>query len=71
MHLERKEYLENTIPSNIMIGPFFISTENVRQGLSKKRKALANALLELLSRKLRKQAEDVSIQYVTMLVPQT
>ena len=59
-HLEQKEVLENIIPSSIMIGPFYISTENVRQALSKKRKALANALLELLAQKLRTQAEDVS-----------
>ena len=59
-HLVQKEVLENIIPSSIMIGPFYISTDSVRQNLSKKRKALANALLELLSKKLRTQAEDVS-----------
>ncbi len=59
-HLEQKEVLENIIPSSIVIGPFHISTETVRQNLSKKRKALANALLELLAKKLRTQAEDVS-----------
>ncbi|XP_030840434.1 dynein heavy chain 1, axonemal isoform X1 [Strongylocentrotus purpuratus] len=63
MHLDRKEFLENTIPSNIMIGPFFISTENVRQALSKKRKAMANALLELLAQKLRTQAEDACEEF--------
>ncbi|PIK41737.1 putative dynein heavy chain 1, axonemal [Apostichopus japonicus] len=43
MHLQEKEVLENVIPSNIMIGPFYVNTESVRQGLSKKRKAMANA----------------------------
>jgi dynein heavy chain len=59
MHLEEKEKLEATIPSNITIGPFYINTENTRQALSKKRKALSNAVLELLARQLRKQADDV------------
>lgn len=59
MHLEEKEVLEATIPGNIVIGPFWINTESVRQALSKKRKALSNAVLELLARQLRKQADDV------------
>ncbi|XP_022110107.1 dynein heavy chain 1, axonemal-like isoform X1 [Acanthaster planci] len=62
-HLVQKEILENTIPSNYTIGPFYISTESVRQGLAKKRKALANALLELLAQKLRKQAEDACEEF--------
>ena len=61
MHLEEKEKLEATIPSNIIIGPFWVNTENTRQALSKKRKALSNAVLELLARQLRKQADDVSL----------
>ena len=42
-----------------MIGPYWISTEGVRQALAKKRKALANAVIELLAKKLRKQADMV------------
>ncbi|XP_071830856.1 dynein axonemal heavy chain 1-like isoform X2 [Apostichopus japonicus] len=63
MHLQEKEVLENVIPSNIMIGPFYVNTESVRQGLSKKRKAMANALLELLAKKLRTQAEDACEEF--------
>ena len=40
MHLAEKEVIEGLLPSNLVIGPFYINTENVRQGLSKKRKAL-------------------------------
>ena len=61
-HLREKEIIENIIPPNIVIGPFHINTENVRQALSKKRKALSNAVLELLARKLRTQADEASIQ---------
>lgn len=60
MHLQEKEILEQALPSNIIIGPFWVNTENVRQALSKKRKNLSNAVLELLARQLRKQADDVS-----------
>lgn len=59
MHLAEKEMLENTLPSNIVIGAFHVNTENVRQTLAKKRKALANAVLELLAKKLRIQATEV------------
>lgn len=60
MHLKEKDIIEATIPGNIVIGPFWVNTENVKQTLSKKRKNLSNAMLELLARKLRNQADDVS-----------
>ena len=59
MHLEKKEVLEGLLPNSIVIGPFFINTDNVRQALSKKRKKLSNAVLELLAKKLRQQADEV------------
>ena len=59
MHLAEKERLESAIPSSIVVGAFWVNTENVRQSLSKKRKALANAVLELLAKKLREQADEV------------
>ena len=63
--MQEKEVLESVIPSNIVIGPFWVNTENVRQALSKKRKALSNAVLELLAKKLRQQADGVSLLYFT------
>jgi len=59
MHLAEKERLEATMPSSIVVGAFWINTENVRQSLAKKRKALGNAVLELLAKKLRNQADEV------------
>ncbi|XP_078481026.1 dynein axonemal heavy chain 1-like isoform X3 [Ciona intestinalis] len=58
MHLLEKEKIEAEIPSSIVIGAFWVGTENVRQSLSKKRKTLANAVLELLAKKLRDQADE-------------
>ena len=63
MHLKEKEIVEGLVPSHIIIGPFYINTENMRQALSKKRKNLSNAVLELLARKLRKQADEVITQF--------
>lgn len=62
-HLTDKETLENTLPSSIVIGPYWISTEGVKQALAKKRKALANAVIELLAKKLRKQADMVCEEF--------
>lgn len=59
--MKDKEKLENELPSSIVIGPYWVMTEGVRQALAKKRKALANAVIELLARKLRMQADMVCI----------
>ena len=58
-HLQEKEILENTIPSQIVIGPYQVSTEGVRQKLANKRKVMANQVIELLAKKLRKQNDEV------------
>ncbi|KAL6464354.1 hypothetical protein MHYP_G00266710 [Metynnis hypsauchen] len=57
-HLKEKEVLDQSLPSSIVIGPFMVSVEAVRQSLSKKRRALANAVLDRLALKLRKQVEE-------------
>ncbi|KAI3369512.1 hypothetical protein L3Q82_007723 [Scortum barcoo] len=57
-HLKEKELLEHSLPSSIIIGPFAVRVEAVRQALSNKRKALASAILDHLVLKLRKQVDD-------------
>lgn len=59
-HLKDKERLEHSLPSSIVIGPFYVRVETVRQALSNKRRALAKAFLDHLVLKLRKQVDDVS-----------
>ena len=66
MHLKEKESIESQIPSYVIIGPYWISCENVRQTLSKKRKTLANSVLELLAKKLRNQADEVCEEFKTI-----
>ncbi|XP_019911214.2 dynein heavy chain 1, axonemal [Esox lucius] len=56
-HLKEKERLDRSLPASIVIGPFTVSVESVRQNLSKKRRALANAVLDRLALKLRKQVD--------------
>ncbi|KAM9362199.1 LOW QUALITY PROTEIN: dynein axonemal heavy chain 1 [Symphorus nematophorus] len=57
-HLKDKERLENSLPSSIVIGPFIVRVEPVRQALSNKREALAKAVLNHLVVKLRKQVDE-------------
>ncbi|MED6234622.1 hypothetical protein ATANTOWER_018420 [Ataeniobius toweri] len=54
------EKLESSLPSSIVIGPFFVCVGAVRQSLIRKRKSLANALLENLALMLRKQIDSAS-----------
>ncbi|XP_030276430.1 dynein heavy chain 1, axonemal [Sparus aurata] len=62
-HLKEKERLERSLPSSIVIGPFFVRVEAVRQALSNKRKALAKTMLDHLAVKLRKQIDDACEQF--------
>ncbi|KAH1168316.1 dynein axonemal heavy chain 1 [Mauremys mutica] len=59
LHLSEKEMLDNTLPSSIIIGPFYVSIEGVKQNLSKKRKALATSMLDLLAKNLHLQVENI------------
>lgn len=59
-HLSEKRILERSLPSSIVIGPFMVNVESVRQSLSKKRQDLARVVLERLALKLRKQMEEAS-----------
>ncbi|NXX05401.1 DYH1 protein, partial [Larus smithsonianus] len=62
-HLSEKENLENTVPSSIVIGPFHVSVEVVKQNLSEKYKALATSMLDILAENLHLQVEDICDAY--------
>lgn len=66
-HLQEKEILDNSLPSSIIIGPFYINVENVKQSLSKKRKALATSMLDILAKNLHKEVDSVSAQPLTCI----
>uniref|UniRef100_A0A8C3K8B9 Dynein axonemal heavy chain 1 n=1 Tax=Calidris pygmaea TaxID=425635 RepID=A0A8C3K8B9_9CHAR len=63
MHLAEKENLDNTVPSSIVIGPFHVSIEGVKQNLSEKYKALATSMLDILAENLHLQVEDTCGAY--------
>jgi dynein heavy chain, axonemal len=59
MHIREKESLEQSIPSAIIIGPYYVFTQKLRETLSNKRKTLIEALLLSQTRKARNKAEEV------------
>lgn len=60
MYLSEKENLQNTLPRSIVIGPFHVSTEDVKRNLCKKYKALATSMLDLLAKNLHLLVQNVS-----------
>ncbi|XP_056381079.1 dynein axonemal heavy chain 1 isoform X2 [Hyla sarda] len=62
-HLLEKERLDHALPNSIIVGPFQIIIEGVKQNLSRKRKALSNALLELFAKNVHKEVEEISEKF--------
>ncbi|RDD38836.1 Dynein heavy chain 1, axonemal [Trichoplax sp. H2] len=62
-HLEEKIKIGDSIPSNLIIGPFWVSCEQVKSNLAKKRKDLSKAVLELLAKKLKKQCDEICNEF--------
>ncbi|XP_032988956.1 dynein axonemal heavy chain 1 isoform X1 [Rhinolophus ferrumequinum] len=58
-HLREKELLDHSLPPSIVIGPFYINVDNVKQSLSKKRKALATSMLDILAKNLHKEVDNI------------
>uniref|UniRef100_A0A8B9M6P2 Dynein axonemal heavy chain 1 n=1 Tax=Accipiter nisus TaxID=211598 RepID=A0A8B9M6P2_9AVES len=63
MHLSEKENLDNTLPSSIVIGPFHVRIDNVKQNLSKKYNRLATSTLDILAKNLHLQVENICDAY--------
>ena len=59
MHTREKDKLEKNIPVSIIIGPYYIFAQKLREALSNKRKALMEALLLSQTRKARTKTEEV------------
>ncbi|XP_038950112.1 dynein axonemal heavy chain 1 isoform X1 [Rattus norvegicus] len=62
-HLKEKEILDNSLPSSIIIGPFYINVDNVKQSLSKKRKALATSMLDILAKNLHNEVDSICEEF--------
>lgn len=62
MHVREKDKLERNIPVSIVIGPYYIFAQKLREALSNKRKLLVEALLLSQTRKARNKTEEVRIE---------
>ncbi|XP_004676628.1 PREDICTED: dynein heavy chain 1, axonemal [Condylura cristata] len=62
-HLQEKEILDSSLPSSIVIGPFYINVDNVKQSLSKKRKALATSMLDILAKTLHQEVDNICEEF--------
>ncbi|CAF4566002.1 unnamed protein product [Rotaria socialis] len=60
MHIREKDKLEKTIPISIVIGPYYIFAQKLREALSNKRKLLIEALLLSQTRKARTRTEELN-----------
>lgn len=58
---EEAKIIESVMPTTITIGPFLINVESLRNRLIKKRVDMGKAMLDLLSRLLRQQSDNVSL----------
>lgn len=52
-HVRMKENLEATIPASIIIGPFFVNTDNVKQLLIAKRLDVIKKLLDQFAERMK------------------
>ncbi|XP_058931925.1 dynein axonemal heavy chain 1 [Kogia breviceps] len=62
-HLQEKEILDSSLPSSIIIGPFYVNVDNVKQSLSKKCKTLATSMLDILAKNLHKEVDDICEEF--------
>ena len=58
--MKQKAVVETTLPQHIVIGPFYINVDSIKNALAKKHKDVATALMDFLAGKLRKDADTVS-----------
>ncbi|GFO45344.1 dynein heavy chain 1, axonemal-like [Plakobranchus ocellatus] len=62
-HLKERTVTLNKIPYSIVIGPYQLNMEGVRDLLAAKRKELAMAILGIIVRNLRKKVDNVLLEY--------
>ncbi|CAF1149286.1 unnamed protein product [Adineta steineri] len=60
IHVNEKDKLEKSIPTSIVIGPYFVFAQKLREALSNKRKALIEALLLSQTKRARSKTEELN-----------
>jgi hypothetical protein len=58
-----KANLEATLPTTVIIGPFFITIEQLRHFLIGKRQDLATKLLDMFCQRMKQCIEEVLVEY--------
>ncbi|KAF2895248.1 hypothetical protein ILUMI_10928 [Ignelater luminosus] len=66
--LKMKDNLEATLPSNIVIGPFYINTEPLKLFLVNKRQEIANKMLDQFCAIMKNNIEDVIQEFKFLMV---
>uniref|UniRef100_A0A182R430 DHC_N2 domain-containing protein n=1 Tax=Anopheles funestus TaxID=62324 RepID=A0A182R430_ANOFN len=66
LQIRMRENLEHTVPLCIVIGPYWINVQPLREALIRKRVELTAALLKMLTEKLRLKTADVIACYNTI-----
>ncbi|RZC18431.1 DHC N2 and/or AAA 6 domain containing protein, partial [Asbolus verrucosus] len=66
-HYRMKANLEATLPATIIVGPFFVTIEQLRSFLINKRQEIATKLLEMFCARMKKCIEDVLEEYNTIM----
>ncbi|XP_065685160.1 dynein axonemal heavy chain 1 isoform X1 [Hydra vulgaris] len=66
LHLQEKDDIENQVPQSIVIGPFMVNIDSVKQFLLKKKKQIANSLLELFTKRVYKNVESICEEFKTI-----
>lgn len=66
MHMKSRDEIMRSLPASVDFGIFHISTDKIRQTLAEKRKAMSVAVLDILSRKCRAQADEICGQFAGM-----
>ncbi|XP_054262356.1 dynein axonemal heavy chain 1-like [Macrosteles quadrilineatus] len=66
LHLRLKANLVATIPAVIVIGPFIVQVDNLRQFLINKRQEIATKLLNAFAQRMKELLENVMEEYKTI-----
>uniref|UniRef100_A0A6I8PKH9 Dynein axonemal heavy chain 1 n=1 Tax=Ornithorhynchus anatinus TaxID=9258 RepID=A0A6I8PKH9_ORNAN len=62
----KRRILDNDLPNSIIIGPFCINVEDVKTHLSQKCQTMAMSLLDILSRNLHEEVENICTEFRTI-----
>ncbi|XP_051667332.1 dynein axonemal heavy chain 1 [Manacus candei] len=65
-YLSEKENMDNVLPSSVIIGPFHVRIEYIRQNLSGKYKVLATSVLDMLAKNLHVKVQSICDAYETV-----